>query len=58
MTNLELKKFRKYKNMSQTDFAQYLGLSRYATISEYESGKIPVPLWVNKRIESETNKIN
>lgn len=58
MTNLELKQFRKSKNMSQTDFAQYLGLKRYATVCEYESAKTPVPLWIVKRIEAETNKIN
>lgn len=38
-----IKTKRKYKNISQTELGEYLGVS-HATISRYESGKLPITI--------------
>jgi|WetSurMetagenome_2_1015567.scaffolds.fasta_scaffold686018_2 DNA-binding transcriptional regulator YiaG len=49
MTRQEFKKFRKSLNMSQAEFAIFIGLSPFA-IRAWEQGKNPVPRWVNVMI--------
>lgn len=42
MTPKQFKKFRLSKGWSQTRFANELGLRRYQTVLEMETGKIPI----------------
>jgi transcriptional regulator with XRE-family HTH domain len=48
--------FRESKGFNQFQFAEYLGVKRQATISDWETGKKPIPLWVELRIKSELKK--
>jgi transcriptional regulator with XRE-family HTH domain len=50
----KLKRFRKRKNMSQMEFAQFLEISQNY-LSEIESGKY-IPSW--KKLEKIANKLN
>ena len=53
MTKEDLRAFRESKSLTQAQFAQYVGLKREKTISDYERGKDPVPDWLVSRIELE-----
>jgi DNA-binding XRE family transcriptional regulator len=43
MTGEELRAYRQELGMNQTDFAAHIGVSRKATVSDYEKGKREVP---------------
>jgi DNA-binding transcriptional regulator YiaG len=44
---IALKTLRKRLKMSQSQFAQALGLNRQATVSDWESGKV-IPDWISR----------
>jgi DNA-binding transcriptional regulator YiaG len=49
MTREEFKRFRKSLDMSQAEFAIFIGLSPFA-IRAWEQGKNPVPKWMRVMI--------
>jgi transcriptional regulator with XRE-family HTH domain len=60
MTKEQLKEIREKLGLTQAQFAEYLGLSREKTISEYENGKTPIPAWIAGRFDDveEFNRIH
>ncbi len=42
MNKIQFKRFRRKLGLNQQDFAEMLGYSRQATISDKESGKRPI----------------
>lgn len=53
MTKEQLKEYREGLKLTQTQFAQRIGLNREKTISDYERGTLPIPDWLISRIEFE-----
>jgi transcriptional regulator with XRE-family HTH domain len=56
MSKEDLRNFRETKGFSQPELAEYLGVKRQPTISDWETGKKPIPKWVELRIKSELKK--
>ena len=56
MTGQQLKAFRIAEGFTQTELAHWLGTNSKYMISRWENGKIPVPKWVELRINSELKK--
>jgi transcriptional regulator with XRE-family HTH domain len=56
MTKEALKDFRESKDLNQKQLAEYLGVTRQATISDWERGERKIPKWVELRIKAETSK--
>lgn len=56
MQKTDFKAFRQSKGFSQPQLAEYLGVKRQPTISDWETGKKPIPKWVELRIISELKK--
>ncbi len=49
MTKEELIAFRKSKGLTQSEFAAYLAVASVKTISDYETGRQPIPEWLSER---------
>lgn len=56
MTKEHLKDFREKKQMTQKQFANFVGLSREKTISDYERGFRTIPKWLIVSLQNNMNK--
>jgi transcriptional regulator with XRE-family HTH domain len=54
MTKEQLRDYRESKDLNQKQLAEYLGVTRQATISDWERGERKIPKWVELRIKAET----
>ena len=50
MSGDELKAYRESKGLTQAQFAELVGLQRFRTITDYETGKRPIPEWLAKMV--------
>jgi transcriptional regulator with XRE-family HTH domain len=51
MSGQELKAYRESRGLTQAQFAELVGLKRFRTITDFETGARPVPAWLTKMVQ-------